>query len=366
MRFADRVSQPGDVFGCTQHQQENCASDSKQMPPINISAAARGSALLHNPLSNALRIQTQHCQFPRLTTKSNTAMDQPSPKTTLVSDSNTTPTTTTPISPTITSLTPLQTLQPLAKFKARSHETSLTEHLPLLSTHFPNQNSLSPTGPTIVLLGDSMFERLKTTGLAPPNQPTAPWPWPALLDDATLASLEIQRLEGVFNAGVGGDTVQNIAYRLVGDESRDLPGLFPALVGRGTVRLWVVQAGTNNLKVKKGLGEADVERLKVVVESLLRADPGCKVLWTGLFCRRDMAREVVEKANERLAEVVKGLKGEFGETRVGWLPATAEVKLEEHLDDHVHLNLEGYRLWVRNLFPAVVGMLRDGEAVAGI
>jgi platelet-activating factor acetylhydrolase IB subunit beta/gamma len=75
---------------------------------------------------------------------------------------------------------------------------------------------------------------------------------------------------------------------------------------------------------------------------------------------------LVEKATERLAEVVKGLKGEFGETRVGWLPATAGVKLEEHLDDHVHLNLEGYRLWVRDLFPAVVGMLRDGEAVAGV
>jgi platelet-activating factor acetylhydrolase IB subunit beta/gamma len=247
------------------------------MPPINISAAARASALFHNPLSNALRIQTQNSQFPRLTTKSNTAMDQPPTKIPLISDNNNTPTTTTTtlITPTVTPLTPHQTLQPLAKFKARSHETSLTEHLPLLASHFPNQNGL---GPTVVLLGDSMFERLKTTGLAPLNQPTAPWPWPALLDDATLASLEMQRLEGVFNAGVGGDMVQNIAYRLVGDESRGLPGLFPALVGRGTVRLWVVQAGTNNLKVKKGLGEADVERLRVVVGCWLRADPGCRVL----------------------------------------------------------------------------------------
>lgn len=259
-------------------------------------------------------------------------------------------------------------LKPLAKYKLRSHETSKTTHLPLL------QHRQHP--PTVVLLGDSMFERMTTTGESP--NLVAPWPSAAMLPDSELPA-GTGRLRGVFNAGVGGDKVQNIAYRLVGgrhpeDGEKDLGGLLGALVecaaGRGEgVKLWVVQAGTNNLSVKKGLVDADRDALQVVVRALLkmpRPEGGkeSKVLVTGLFYRKDLARELVDEANKKLMDMVEGLNHEVGVDRVVFLPATGEVKTEEHLVDHVHLSLDGYQVWMRNLFPAVVGLLKMGGEIS--
>ncbi|KXX78171.1 Platelet-activating factor acetylhydrolase IB subunit gamma [Madurella mycetomatis] len=234
-------------------------------------------------------------------------------------------------------------LAPLAKYKPRSHETSKTTHLPLL------QRQQRP--PTIVLLGDSMVERMTTTGESP--NLVAPWPSAAMLPDSELPA-GTGRLHGVLNAGVGGDKVQNIAYRLVGerhpeDGEKDLAGLLEALVGCGPgrkegVKLWVVQAGTNNLSVKKGLVDTDRDAFQVVLRAL-----------------KDVARELVDEANKKLMDMVKGLNHEAGMDRVVFLPATDEVKTEEHLVDHVHLSLDGYRVWMRKLFPAVVGLLKEME-----
>lgn len=47
-------------------------------------------------------------------------------------------------------------LWPIAKFKLRSFETSISVHIRLL-------DSYRPTAPTIVLLGDSIIERMITT-----------------------------------------------------------------------------------------------------------------------------------------------------------------------------------------------------------
>ncbi|AEO68681.1 uncharacterized protein THITE_2118270 [Thermothielavioides terrestris NRRL 8126] len=301
----------------------------------------------------------------------------------------------------------LAPLHRIAKFKPRSCETSKTAHIPLLVESIQRS---SP--PTVVLLGDSMLECLTTTG-ASPNSPPSPWPSPTLLDDAALAALfpgssperHRRRLDGMFNAGVGGDRVQNVAYRLVGDEDSGpgrgqgqsgvedggghleggavgegdedgdgqtregkdrLPGLLPLLASAGNVKLWVVHAGTNNITGRKGLANRDVEALAVVLRALLGVSRECRVLLTGLFYRADVAPRLVDKANGKLKEVVESLNkeclGRDGrmEERVVFLPAPRDVTPEEHLVDHVHLGLEGYRLWIRELFPAVVDMLRVG------
>ncbi|KAL2260908.1 hypothetical protein VTK26DRAFT_4961 [Humicola hyalothermophila] len=57
----------------------------------------------------------------------------------------------------------LGTLKPFAQFKARSHETSQSAHLPLLRSSGESPNN-SVVAPRIVLLGDSLFERMTTTG----------------------------------------------------------------------------------------------------------------------------------------------------------------------------------------------------------
>jgi platelet-activating factor acetylhydrolase IB subunit beta/gamma len=211
------------------------------------------------------------------------------------------------------------------------------------------------------------------------------------------------RLEGVFNAGVGGDRIQNVAFRLVGhghgggltqnsdpearagsagvevtdngdgeggEEREELTGLMQALVDCGAaVKLWVVQMGTNNLTVKKGLVDRDVDAMKVLLRGLLAfpltgVEEGREsmVLVTGLSYRRDVSRALVDEANKKLVVMVKELNEEVQRERVVFLPATDKVKTEEHLVDHVHLSLGGYQLWVRELFPAVVSLL---EKVGG-
>ncbi|EAQ91615.1 predicted protein [Chaetomium globosum CBS 148.51] len=138
------------------------------------------------------------------------------------------------------------------------------------------------------------------------------------------------------------------------------PKKSPTDTSRLPVRVWVVQVGTNNLTVKTGLGERDVDAWEVLVETLLGVNPTggeCKVLVTGLFYRKDVSGELVDQANGKIRAVVKRLQEKYGADRVVCLAPAAGVKTEEHLVDHVHLNLEGYQLWMAELFPAVNALL---------
>ncbi|KAK4239420.1 hypothetical protein C8A03DRAFT_32520 [Achaetomium macrosporum] len=130
-------------------------------------------------------------------------------------------------------------------------------HIPLLEAH---TKDAPDQGPTVVLLGDSMIERMTTTG-GSPNFP-APWPSSAMISDEKLSALGLRRLDRVFNAGVAGDKIENLAYRLAGaphpeDPEKDLPGLLPILARCGTVRVWVVHIGSNDLTPEGGLASED-------------------------------------------------------------------------------------------------------------
>lgn len=253
-------------------------------------------------------------------------------------------------------------LEACAKFKQRSFTTVVENHIPLLQNHTEK--------PQIVLLGDSMIERMITTGDSHSFQP---WPSSTMLPDtptetgpgASGGSAPFTRLDHVFNAGVGGDRYEHILYRLVGDntEGRQLPGLLATLKGCD-IALWVVHAGTNNLHPKRGLTDADVEKLRLVLQAVLRiSPPGARLLLTGLFRRTDIADPLVEEANRKLEGLVVSMN-EPAAPRISFVAAPQTV-LEEHLDDHVHLNAEGYRLWMRYLYPEILGALRAREESEG-
>ncbi|KAL2160686.1 hypothetical protein VTH06DRAFT_882 [Thermothelomyces fergusii] len=284
----------------------------------------------------------------------------------------------------------LDDLRQLAKFKARSHETSKNLYLPLLQLQSNFDNRGTRRWPVVVLLGDSMLERMTTTGGC--SNLLDPWPSHTMLDDDKLRSLSLklregkgdinngdmrkgpmwnlERLQGIFNAGVGGDMIQNLVYRLVGSgngrgdrdgDREDLPGLLPALAAAGTVRIWVLHVGTNNLSPKKGLSDRDVDALRRVTTALSKVHPErgkCRVLVTGLFYRKDVSRELVDGANEKIQGMVKGLQDECGSERVTYLPPTAAVNSGDHLEDHVHLTLQGYQLWIETLFPSIANCLQ--------
>lgn len=279
-------------------------------------------------------------------------------------------------------VTYLETARSLAKFKQRSHETSLDTHLPSLSK--------SAGAPRVILFGDSMVERMQTTAASASLEP---WPSEAVLNDAILHELNeerhrlgrvaLSRISQVFNAGCGGDQIENMLYRLLGSqegqagwyERPKLQGLADALSRKeGDVNLWIVHAGTNNLHKKKGLCTGALIALRALLLALLDVSgPRTYILLTGLFYRKDIACIVVDAANARLREVTAEVASIVAPAptctgagspsrpntlpRVGFLQTPVEFSPEEHLDDHVHLNSLGYQMWMNSLFSAAANVL---------
>ncbi len=206
----------------------------------------------------------------------------------------------------------LALLNSVKKFKARSHTTCHETHLPdLLSQQ---------TSPDIVLIGDSMIERLKTTG----------------------ASTHIANLPSSFNAGVGGDKIENVLYRL----AFMLPHLNP------DIKLWVVMVGTNNLK--KSLKVKEIEAYRLLLQTLLRVAPESKILVCELFKRKDVDGGYVEESNGMIRGMIESINQNLGK-RVFWSEA---MDVGDVLDDHVHLNKEGYRRWDTVLWARIEGLLK--------
>lgn len=203
-------------------------------------------------------------------------------------------------------------LQAAMKYKARSHNT-------YQSTHVTGLNAEPKVDINTVLIGDSMFERLKNTG----------------------RNTRFAQLPSSFNAGVGGDKIENVLYRL------DL-GLMSQLDTRN-VKLWVVMIGTNNLK--KALKKVEVERYRLLLQALLRISPRSRILCCEIFKRKDIDDCHVEESNRAIRGVIEEMNGNLGE-KIFWVEAPDGVT-KERLVDHVHLDKEGYILWDEVLYARV-------------
>jgi len=211
-------------------------------------------------------------------------------------------------------------------FKDRSHSTYHDTHLPELLA----QPSLD-----VVLIGDSMLERFKTTG---------------------TATQTYTNLPRSLNAGCGGDKIENVLYRL---------SFMNTPLSQKQVKLWVVMVGTNNLR-KKGLRPSEIDHYRLLLQNLLRlGGEETKILVCELFKRKDFEDRCLEEANALLLTLVKEMNTNLGRERIFWSEAPKEVSKDNHLDDHVHLNEEGYHLWDEALFPRIQSFFSDRpEAVA--
>lgn len=190
-----------------------------------------------------------------------------------------------------------------------------------------------------------MFERLKTTGLA-----------------TNLAKASSGPEAKVFNAGVGGDKIENVLYRL------EL-GLFDHFSAgeegetrKGELITVVVMVGTNNLGKNGWKSEGkEVVAYRVLLEALVRmcdAEKG-RVFCCEMFRRKDVDEGIVDAANGLLREVIVGLNREYGKERILWIERPSEIGLGR-LVDHVHLDEEGYRIWDEVLCERI-GLKAEGE-----
>lgn len=248
-----------------------------------------------------------------------------------------------------------------SKYKERSYQTSKEQHVPLLNKH--------PTEPQVVLFGSSMFERMKITANSPDLQP---WPSTTMLSDSALERIAasqqapgLKRIDSVFNAGVGGDKIENMLYRLLGDANRKLIGLIPIFSTRN-VRFWIVQAGTNNLHSKHGHRDKDRGLLRLLLQTLLKISHAeATILFPEILYRKDIPDNLVDTANEKIRSLVTLMNTNLGREAIVFLPAPKEISKDMHLVDHVHLNLEGYRLWAESLAPKAMSMLDEVNKAKG-
>lgn len=307
----------------------------------------------------------------------------------------------------------LNTANGIARYKLRSLEDA-REHL----------KTVEDRGHEVVvaLLGDSLIHRMTTTGQC---YTLDSWPSPAIASDSDIQAMNdaiadtdatpISRMEGIANFGCGGDKIQNILYRVVGETN--LEGLGHAMRGSGppkggivrrwSQKMWVIHAGTNNLHPKQGLRDVDLRAMDVLLRTLHHLSRrGTKFLVTGLFYRKDIPRELVDKANVDLQDLVARLDqelpeapqstqgshnthsrvdsgisavgsskttnqphiaGQVTEASPAWDRENGTVRflpaprmgddLEDWLEDKVHLHLHGYQKWMRTLLPKIHEML---------
>lgn len=181
-----------------------------------------------------------------------------------------------------------------------------------------------------------MFERLKTTGL-----------------NTRISQLCSQPHSTTFNAGVGGDKIENALYRL------NL-GLFDTLSKqRSELKLCVVMIGTNNLNGKKPLRASEIGKYRLLLQALLRmSDRESKILCCEIFKRKDIKDKLLEESNKRLRELIGDLNARLGKERIGWIEAPEQIS-KERLEDHVHLDEEGYRIWDEVLYSHIASPSGD-------
>ncbi|KAI0114211.1 SGNH hydrolase-type esterase domain-containing protein [Hypoxylon sp. NC0597] len=247
-----------------------------------------------------------------------------------------------------------QLLRRHAEYRRRSYNESRVYHIPVLRTN--------PMRFNVVLLGDSMIERFQTTAQC---NNLRPWPSPNMRHSPNTkgipfsSSTKAHQLDGVFNSGVSGDKYDNILYRLRGDmtQRHGLLGLMEVLEEQD-ILLWVVHAGTNNLDPTHGLRDGDIADLRLILQTLLRiSHPAAHILLTGLFYRSDIRNNLVDDANFKLKSLHELMNNNVGDGRISFLPPPTTLKENFHFADHVHLNQEGYRLWISELWPRMSEIL---------
>ncbi|KAJ4247511.1 hypothetical protein NW762_013188 [Fusarium torreyae] len=185
-------------------------------------------------------------------------------------------------------------------FKQRSHDTHHDTHIPQIEN---NQGQY-----TIVLLGDSLFERFKTTG----------------------ENLSINKNEQILNLGVGGDRVQNVQYRI------DRGLLKSMKEHQQNIKLIYVHMGSNNLK-KNGLRKEDAESYDTLIKELRTEYPNIPIIITAMFIQRELDADIIEEGNIALRKIADTYRCEF-------LPfGTDQAGIMS--EDNVHLNEFGYTKW---------------------
>lgn len=139
------------------------------------------------------------------------------------------------------------------------------------------------------------------------------------------------------NLGIGGDTTQNVLWRLANGE---VEGLTPKVV--------VLMIGTNNFGLN-GDQPADVVRgVTAVVASLREKIPGAHVLLLGIFPRdanpKAGIRAKIAEVNSAIAKLADGKAVHFLDIGATFSEPDGSLS-KEVMPDFLHLSPLGYERW---------------------
>ncbi|MBE2213193.1 MAG: GDSL family lipase [Opitutaceae bacterium] len=152
------------------------------------------------------------------------------------------------------------------------------------------------------------------------------------------------------NFGWGGDTTQNILWRI---QNGELEGVHPKVI--------VLLAGTNNVGREPGdaAKAADIARgVAAIIDTCRSKAPGATIILMAVFPRNDsdVAMPVINAINADLAKLADGKAVRF--LNINDRLAAPDGTLREGLTvDKLHLSLEGYKIWAEALKPVLTELL---------
>jgi lysophospholipase L1-like esterase len=151
------------------------------------------------------------------------------------------------------------------------------------------------------------------------------------------------------NIGIGGDTTQNVLWRL---DHGAVDGLKPKHV--------VVMIGTNNFGLHQDTPEDVARGVTAIVEKLRGKLPEAKILLVGIFPRDEKpdapSRGRIRKVNETLAKLADGKSIRFLDLTPELLEPDGRIA-RDLMPDYLHLSEKGYRLWAS----AITGYLTGAD-----
>ena len=155
------------------------------------------------------------------------------------------------------------------------------------------------------------------------------------------------------NFGWGGDTTQNILWRLGNGE---LDGVNPKVI--------VLQAGTNNLARVTAADDpaavaGDVARgIRAIVDVMRAKAPSATIIVTGLFPRGDRVglNPIIADINRRVAAFTDGRAIRFINVN-DKLADTSGIPAADVMRDGLHPTREGYQVWADALAPLLTTLL---------
>ena len=157
------------------------------------------------------------------------------------------------------------------------------------------------------------------------------------------------------NFGWGGDTTQNILWRL---ENGELDGVNPKVI--------VILAGTNNVGRDPGddAKVADVTRgVHAIIDLCRKKAPRATIILTAIFPRNDNLAVIptINRINENIAAFADGKKVRFLNIN-DKLAGPDGVLFDGVTVDKLHLSLKGYQVWADALKPLLRKILGPPSA----